>query len=82
MTMVERRKPLLTFRSYNNGERLGEEDGFSWFSSKMVSRDSQEEGERIYVIKAPFPPRKRDMQEESGWKRRKEELVFLKLQMV
>ena len=49
---------MLTFRSSNNEERLGKEDGSSWFSSKMVSKDSQEEGQEICVIKALLSTKK------------------------
>ncbi|XXG47564.1 hypothetical protein AAC387_Pa02g2191 [Persea americana] len=35
-------------------KRPGEEDGSSWFSSKMVSKGSQEEGEENGVIKTPL----------------------------
>ncbi|XXG57573.1 hypothetical protein AAC387_Pa04g0022 [Persea americana] len=81
--MVGIRKPLLTFHSSRQEERLGEGDGSSWFSSKMVSKDSQEEGEGIGVIKAPpFTKKERHTRRErvAGREERKSSFTIQKLQ--
>ena len=52
--MVERRKPLLTFRSSNNGEKFEEGDELSWDSLKRVSKGSLRNGEEFDEIKTLF----------------------------
>ena len=82
--MVERWKPLHASRSYKNEEKLGEKMVATGIPLKMISRDSQKEGEGICVLKAPLSTKeeghargKREWLEE-----RREELVFLKLQLM
>ena len=50
--MVKRWKLLLTFRSSKNGEKLRKRDGSSGFSSRMISKSSQEEGGGFYGVKS------------------------------
>ena len=58
MTMVERRKSLLTFRSSNNGEWLGERDELSWDSLKRASKESLRGGEGFGTLKISFGSKK------------------------
>ena len=50
--MVKRWKLLLTLRGSRNGEKLRKRDDSSWFSSRMISKGSQEEEGGFYGVKS------------------------------